>query len=361
MSQIAPRHEVHFACMSHQSQGSGPRGMLRLLIAEPSHGHSFLSIDLLQAFVEKASSFEGAEIPGGGSEFDEARFCAELSQALGLQDLKADPGDSSDEASSFFSDPPTDSDASSDGGIEGVSTEAGMAAADAGMLSAIAAVSSIPGVKACVEADMDRDVRVLRAQDKQSSRAAAPMASGSSQRAPVSMNHSKAQPASALTSSPAMENHKNTDGRDEVASAVSEVPRSLVGAGRPTTQDSFGSSKAGSSSSDVATATDSDDDAAFMEEYDAAMEAELSSSNLAQSFARPAAAPEPGLSKPTAAAGSGPADEQGVQDSLAPVDLDLNLVQNLLESYASQQGMPGPASNIAGLLGLSLPDNIDTS
>ena len=47
------------------------------------------------------------------------------------------------------------------------------------------------------------------------------------------------------------------------------------------------------------------------------------------------------------------------QDSLTPVDLDLNLVQSLLESYSSQHGLPGPASNIAGLLGLTLPDDSD--
>lgn len=37
-----------------------------------------------------------------------------------------------------------------------------------------------------------------------------------------------------------------------------------------------------------------------------------------------------------------------------PVDLDMNLVQNLLSSYQAQEGMPGPSSNLAGLLGLQL-------
>ena len=44
---------------------------------------------------------------------------------------------------------------------------------------------------------------------------------------------------------------------------------------------------------------------------------------------------------------------------MQPVDLDLNLVENLLASYAGQQGLPGPASNLAGLMGISLPDNKD--
>jgi hypothetical protein len=47
------------------------------------------------------------------------------------------------------------------------------------------------------------------------------------------------------------------------------------------------------------------------------------------------------------------------EQELQPVDLDVNLVENLLASYAGQQGLPGPASNLAGLMGISLPDNKD--
>ena len=46
-------------------------------------------------------------------------------------------------------------------------------------------------------------------------------------------------------------------------------------------------------------------------------------------------------------------------DDLQPVDLDVNLVESLLASYAGQQGLPGPAGNLAGLMGISLPDNKD--
>ena len=49
----------------------------------------------------------------------------------------------------------------------------------------------------------------------------------------------------------------------------------------------------------------------------------------------------------------------GQTDELQSVDLDLNLVENLLASYAGQQGLPGPASNLAALMGISLPDNKD--
>lgn len=48
--------------------------------------------------------------------------------------------------------------------------------------------------------------------------------------------------------------------------------------------------------------------------------------------------------------------EAQAAEELQPVNVDLNLVSNLLESYASQHGMPGPAGNLAGMLGIKLPD-----
>lgn len=48
------------------------------------------------------------------------------------------------------------------------------------------------------------------------------------------------------------------------------------------------------------------------------------------------------------------APPQASQDDV-PVDVDINLVQNLLASVDVQQGMAGPGSNLAGMLGLSLP------
>jgi hypothetical protein len=47
--------------------------------------------------------------------------------------------------------------------------------------------------------------------------------------------------------------------------------------------------------------------------------------------------------------------EDAEAQDLQPVDIDLNVVEGLLASYYSQQGLPGPASNLAGLLGISLP------
>ncbi|KAI3892150.1 hypothetical protein MKW92_050206 [Papaver armeniacum] len=42
-------------------------------------------------------------------------------------------------------------------------------------------------------------------------------------------------------------------------------------------------------------------------------------------------------------------------EELTPVDVDVNLVKSLLNSFSSQQGLPGPASNLLGLTGLQLP------
>lgn len=44
---------------------------------------------------------------------------------------------------------------------------------------------------------------------------------------------------------------------------------------------------------------------------------------------------------------------------MTPVDVDLNLVTNILESYSSQAGLAGPASNLLQSMGVQLPDNTD--
>ncbi|XP_072546684.1 protein ecdysoneless homolog isoform X4 [Salminus brasiliensis] len=49
------------------------------------------------------------------------------------------------------------------------------------------------------------------------------------------------------------------------------------------------------------------------------------------------------------------------EEELQPLDVDLNLVTNLLESLASQAGLAGPASNLLQSLGIHLPPNADQS
>lgn len=49
------------------------------------------------------------------------------------------------------------------------------------------------------------------------------------------------------------------------------------------------------------------------------------------------------------------------EEEIQPLDVDLNLVTNLLESLSCQAGLSGPASNLLQSLGLHLPPNSDSS
>ncbi|CAL8391448.1 unnamed protein product [Arctogadus glacialis] len=53
--------------------------------------------------------------------------------------------------------------------------------------------------------------------------------------------------------------------------------------------------------------------------------------------------------------------EQEEDEEIQPLDVDLNLVTNLLESLSSQAGLAGPASNLLQSLGFHLPQNNDPS
>jgi len=46
-----------------------------------------------------------------------------------------------------------------------------------------------------------------------------------------------------------------------------------------------------------------------------------------------------------------------MDEDFSPVDVDVNLVKSLLDSFSSQQGLPGPASNLLGLMGVQLPQD----
>ncbi|TWW78278.1 Protein ecdysoneless -like protein [Takifugu flavidus] len=49
------------------------------------------------------------------------------------------------------------------------------------------------------------------------------------------------------------------------------------------------------------------------------------------------------------------------EEEIRPLDLDVNLVTNLLESLSCQAGLAGPASNLLQSLGINLPANSDPS
>lgn len=90
----------------------------------------------------------------------------------------------------------------------------------------------------------------------------------------------------------------------------------------------------------------------FMDAYSDALKDELKKTSLTKSFVR---------AEDLSSAGDknkAQSDVKGTEDEdLRPVDIDVNLVQSLLDSFSSQQGLPGPASNLLGLMGFQLPDD----
>lgn len=52
-------------------------------------------------------------------------------------------------------------------------------------------------------------------------------------------------------------------------------------------------------------------------------------------------------------------DSYSEEDDEKAVDVDYNLAKNLLESFKGQAGLPGPAGNILGMMGLQLPRDDD--
>ncbi|KAJ3417516.1 hypothetical protein HDV05_003380 [Chytridiales sp. JEL 0842] len=100
---------------------------------------------------------------------------------------------------------------------------------------------------------------------------------------------------------------------------------------------------------------DSDDESDIDMKLDAYMEAmdrELDKTKIGQDFERVSEGNRLGE-------GEGMGKDEGEEDDMQPVDVDVNLVKNLLDSFSAQQGLPGPASNILGRLGLVLPKDIE--
>eukprot|EP00850_Spirogloea_muscicola_P009755 SM000055S18289 [mRNA] locus=s55:613476:615269:+ [translate_table: standard] len=103
----------------------------------------------------------------------------------------------------------------------------------------------------------------------------------------------------------------------------------------------------------------------FNFEYEAAMRRELRGSTLAHSFeqvAPPAAIDEARPKKyQQAEVGGRDSDDEdnSAEGGMAAVDVDVNLVKSLLQSYSAQQGLPGPASTLLGAMGVDLPDDKD--
>ncbi|XP_063262581.1 protein ecdysoneless homolog [Prinia subflava] len=86
------------------------------------------------------------------------------------------------------------------------------------------------------------------------------------------------------------------------------------------------------------------------------MDRELAQTNVGKSFTTQ----KRGASSDEAATCESAGPDPGAEDAeLAPVDVDMNLVANLLESYSAQAGLAGPTSNILQSMGVNLPENTD--
>ncbi|ESR39500.1 protein ecdysoneless-like [Citrus sinensis] len=104
--------------------------------------------------------------------------------------------------------------------------------------------------------------------------------------------------------------------------------------------------------SDVAEEDNNDGEDTFMSSYSDALNSELRNTSLKKSFIH---ANEEPFKKSEGASNA----TDGMDEDFTPVDVDLNLVKNLLDSFSSQQGLPGPTSNLLGLMGVKLPKDDD--
>ncbi|KAJ7953517.1 SGT1 [Quillaja saponaria] len=89
----------------------------------------------------------------------------------------------------------------------------------------------------------------------------------------------------------------------------------------------------------------------FTHAYSDVLNEELKTTTLGKSFVR-ANEENPKKNEGTSNA------KEDMDADFSPVDVDVNLVKSFLDSFSSQQGLPGPASNLLGLLGIHFPDDI---
>ena len=91
-----------------------------------------------------------------------------------------------------------------------------------------------------------------------------------------------------------------------------------------------------------------------LDAYTSAMDKELSLSNVGKSFVKV----EEKTGESQTCSNKEYPDQTTEEDAKKPVDIDLNLVQNFLESYSLQEGLPGPVSNIFNSMGIKMPENL---
>nr|XP_056706478.1 protein ecdysoneless homolog [Euleptes europaea] len=106
--------------------------------------------------------------------------------------------------------------------------------------------------------------------------------------------------------------------------------------------------------------TSQDEAVGSLKSYMDEMDNELASTNIGKSFTTQPRMVEPGKGCSSQDTDSNLKDDFGAAAAdLTQVDIDLNLVANLLESYNAQAGLAGPVSNILQSMGIHLPENTD--
>ncbi|KAK3840411.1 MAG: SGT1 protein-domain-containing protein [Linnemannia elongata] len=97
-----------------------------------------------------------------------------------------------------------------------------------------------------------------------------------------------------------------------------------------------------------------------LKEYMSALDAELSATKVGESFVKTSAGSRNKEDKGKSGDELDELDEDEVEEmDQEMVDLDLNLAKNLLESFKSQGGLPGPGGNLLSRLGIVLPKDDD--
>ncbi|GAB2282983.1 hypothetical protein Dimus_017516 [Dionaea muscipula] len=90
----------------------------------------------------------------------------------------------------------------------------------------------------------------------------------------------------------------------------------------------------------------------FMDTYSDVLNKELKTTTLKKSFIRANGQSSADRDEGTSVA---VVEEADMDEEFTPVDVDVNLVKSILDSFYSQQGLPGPASSLLGLMGVQLP------
>lgn len=114
--------------------------------------------------------------------------------------------------------------------------------------------------------------------------------------------------------------------------------------------------------SDIEPSENNEEGDAFMGAYTDVLNEELKTSTLNKSFVCANAQSLTGNEGTSNAAegmdGQGKSSaSENMDEEFTPVDVDVNLVKSFIDSFSSQQGLPGPATNLLGLMGLHLPQD----